>query len=206
MSARYSEMPEECWTPEPTEVRGQGSGNKQVANGGLHEDVQAEAHNAITKTYDQIRSAYRKLLDLGVGREQARTVLPMGQYTEAYVTANLGDWLLFLKQRLNPHAQYEIRVYAEKVYEILLQLFPVTMQAFMDYQVNGVKMSAQELETIRYWLNNSEINGHELAEPGCEDYSGVNLPNLRDNQRKGWLGRFLPTRRERQEFWKKITK
>lgn len=204
MSARYSEMPEECWTPEPEQVRGQGKGNKQVANGGLSEDDQVVAANAIARTYHTIKLAYRKLLDMEVGREQARTVLPMGQYTEAYVTANLGDWLLFLKQRLNPHAQYEIRVYAEQVYAILHDLFPVTMQAFMDYQVNGVKMSAQEMQTIKYWLDQSEINGIQLEELSPEDYQGVNLANLRDSQRRGWLSMFLPTKRERQEFWKKI--
>ena len=187
MSGRYSEMPEECWTPQPQDIRGQGVGNKQVANGGLDEDAQRVAHNMIGKTYHVIRRAYECMLDDGVGREQARTVLPMGQYTEAYVTANLGDWMLFLRQRMDPHAQYEIRVYAMKVYEILLQLFPVTMQAFMDYQVNSVRLSAQE------WAATQNALG-SFVEDLTEE----------PEQRKNFLSKFIPTKRERQEFWKKI--
>ena len=99
MSARYSEMPEESWQPKPVEVRGQGQGNKQVGNGSMSPDAQAKASMDIARSYHQGRRTYEQLLEDGVCREQARTVLPMGQYTEAYVTANLGDWLLFLKAR-----------------------------------------------------------------------------------------------------------
>ena len=221
MSARYSEMPQECWQPEAADVRGQGAGNKQVANGGLEEAQQAEAANIIGRTYHQIKLAYRQLLDMNVGREQARTVLPMGQYTEAYVTANLGDWLLFLKQRLNPHAQYEIRVYAEAVYAILADLFPVTMEAFMDYEVGGVRFSAQEMSCIRSLLN-GELGVRLINEAGQNVETGASYyevgtsrdtalakatrpKDLNKEQRQSLLQKFLPTKRERQEFWKKIS-
>jgi thymidylate synthase (FAD) len=197
-------MPSEAWAPEPEEIRGQGKGNKQVGNGEMSKAEQELAIDAVHDAYKYSRQGYLTLLEAGVCREQARTVLPMGQYTEAYVTANLGDWLLFLKARLNPHAQKEIREYAEVIFAMFQDLFPVTMEAFLDYQANGVKLSAQELRTIQHWLDQSQINGYELEDPDCTDYDGVNLHNLRDSQRQGWLSMHLPTKRERLEFWKKI--
>jgi thymidylate synthase ThyX len=136
-------------------------------------------------------------------REQARTILPQGQYTEAYVTANLGDWLLFLKARLNPHAQLEIRLFAEAIYSVLSDLFPITMEAFKDYQLDGVKFSAQEIAALQTLLS-----GFGPSEPP----SGVGAqptPLMPSDwtveQRQDFLTEHIPTKRERQEFWKKIT-
>jgi thymidylate synthase (FAD) len=187
MSGRYSEMPTEKWCPPPEEVRGQGSGNKQVANGEMDEGAQHVLSGVIKESNRQSETYYNLLLKEGMGREQARTVLPMGQYTEAYVTANLGDWLLFLKQRLNPHAQKEIRDFAEVVNAILSDLFPVTMEAFADYQLGGCRLSAQELEWVREALSQT-------------------VTVLRENPevRKESLSAYLPTQRERQELWSKI--
>lgn len=58
----------------------------------------------------------------GVAREQARTVMPVGQYTEFYAHVNLRNLFHFLELRLHPHAQYEIRVYAEAILKILKSL------------------------------------------------------------------------------------
>lgn len=203
MSARYSEMPNEKWRPsESAELRGQGQGNKQVGNGDLDPMRQGVLHQGIIEFNDAAQAKYKELLELGLCREQARTVLPMGQYTEAYVTANLGDWLLFLKQRLSPHAQKEIRDFAEVIYSLLSDLFPVTMQAFMDYQLNSVRFSAQEIELLRNILQ-QEIK----VESGSEVVLLGDIPPKRWAQeiRKAVLSRFLPTKRERQEFWRKIS-
>jgi thymidylate synthase (FAD) len=205
MSARYSEMPEEKWQPtEPVDVRGQGQGNKQVGNGQLDPMHQGVIHTDITEFNEASQAKYEELLALGTCREQARTVLPMGQYTEAYVTANLGDWLLFLKARLSPHAQLEIRLFAQAINNILVDLFPVTMEAFKDYQLEGVKFSAQEMAALKEMLQ------HRVEVETQDDMSvSIETPNQLHAWpkvlRKRFLSKHIETKRERQDFWKKIT-
>lgn len=169
MSARYSEMPTEKWEPRE-QMRGQSDKNKQKGELPVSDEVHTQALGIIADANESAEVAYNELLQLGICREQARTVLPAGQYTECFVTANLGDWMLFLKQRLDPHAQREIQVYAEAIYEILHDLFPISMQAFMDYQVGGVKFSAQEMIVLR----GSPEELDSLLE--------ANLPNKREQE------------------------
>lgn len=202
MSARYSSMPDAKWAPEPVDVRAQGQGNKQVGNGQMEDEPQRVLSSMIKDYNKQSASTYSTLLEEGMCREQARTILPQGQYTEAYVTANLGDWLLFLKARLNPHAQLEIRLFAEAIYSVLSDLFPITMEAFKDYQLDGVKLSAQEMETLKGLLNGDM--GCWLDEHG-EPTEPVTVNLLLPEVRKALLEVHIPTKRERQEFWKKIT-
>lgn len=72
---------------------------------------------------------YRELLDSGVANEVARNVLPASTYTQLWVTGTLRSWLHFLDQRLDEHAQWEVRHVAEKVSEIIRHIFPVAHQA-----------------------------------------------------------------------------
>lgn len=156
MSARYSEMPTEKWEPRE-QMRGQSDKNKQKGEPPVTDEVHVQALGIIADANESAEVSYNELLQLGICREQARTVLPAGQYTECFVTANLGDWMLFLKQRLDPHAQREIQVYAEAVLEILTDLFPMSMQAFLDYQVNGVTLSKEEMEVLRYLIQENNL-------------------------------------------------
>ena len=74
---------------------------------------------------------YKKLIELGVCREQARCVLPLGLYSEVYWTASLQAVAHFLHLRLDAHAQWEIRQYAQAVRELTEPLFPVGLKAMM---------------------------------------------------------------------------
>ena len=74
--------------------------------------------------------AYHELLKLGCPREIARSVLPVGTYSHMFATMNLHNLFRFLSERLHPHAQYEIRVYAEAILELIEPLFPVAVGAF----------------------------------------------------------------------------
>ena len=189
MSGRYSEMPKEKWQPaDPTDVRGQGKGNKQVGNGVLDPMHQGVLMQDVIEFNLASQAKYEELLDLGMCREQARTVLPMGQYTEAYVTANLGDWLLFLKARLSPHAQVEIKLFAEAIHNIFVDLFPNTMSAFDDYQFNSVTFSAQEM----LWIREALASNVKLLDANPED------------RKKSLELVGIESGRERQEFWKKL--
>lgn len=206
MSARYSVMPDEKWAPVlPEDIRGQGQGNKQVGNGKLDVEAEEDAFIAIESANENAQMNYQELLNLGVCREQARAVLPVGQYTEGFVTANLGDWMLFLKQRLDPHSQKEIRVYAEAIEQILNQLFPVCMEAFRDYQLNRVVLSAAEAKAIHYWLDRSYFNNHEFVptpeDEDGPDYDGVNFANAKRDTIVQLLGLSgIINKRETEEF------
>lgn len=83
---------------------------------------------AIEETF----SVYKAMLENKVPAEVARMVLPIGMNTEFYVSANLREWLHFLKHRLDDSAQYEIREEAKQVYYELSKLFPITMSAWTE--------------------------------------------------------------------------
>jgi len=74
-------------------------------------------------------NSYDRLLENGVAPEQARFVLPQGMYTEWYWTGSLAAYARFYKQRIDPHAQWEIRQYAEAVGNIIKPLFPYSWES-----------------------------------------------------------------------------
>lgn len=93
---------------------------------------------------------YRQRLAMGVAREQARKDLPLSTYTEAYWKCDLRNVLGFLALRMDPHAQQEIRAYADVIgNEIVARLFPETWSAFRDYVLDAVTLSALDIEAAR---------------------------------------------------------
>ena len=212
MSGRYSVMPDEKWAPAlPEDIRGQGQGNKQVGNGKLDVEAEEDAFIAIESANHNSQLNYQELLNLGVCREQARAVLPQGQYTEGVVTANLGDWMLLLKQRLDPHAQLEIQVYAQAIEKILNELFPICMEAFRDYQLNRVVLSAAEHEVLMQLLAGKSLrrgpySAEELAAAYPQMTAGTeeNLEGMRlqkeQKENEIYLPAILTNKREREEF------
>lgn len=217
MSARYSVMPDEKWEPvSHSDLRGQGVGNKQVGNGQLDEMYALVAYDSLRAANQASQAAYQDLLATGVCREQARTVLPVGQYTEGFVTANLGDWMLFLKQRLSDHSQLEIQVYAQAIEQILNELFPICMEAFRDYQLNRVIFSAQEMDLIlrlakgKYLFEPYSFNEIVTGYPQMTLSVEANKAGLAEQESEhkkridSFVAKFLPNKREREEFLKKI--
>lgn len=133
ISARYKELPAEFYVPEPQSIGKQSSDNKQMR------DISGEVTESDRFIVGTIRSAnkesfgtYRNLIELGVPREIARSVLPMGTYTHMFATVNLGNMFKFLIERQHEHAQYEIRVYADAMLEHIKPIVPVAVQAFED--------------------------------------------------------------------------
>ena len=92
-------------------------------------------------------SVYHKRLALGVAREQARKDLPLSTYTEAYWKIDLHNLLHFLELRMDGHAQWEIRQYAETIgREIVRPLLPLVWEAFVDYRLTAMALSRLEQE------------------------------------------------------------
>ena len=85
----------------------------------------------IRNTSEHAYGMYEGLLASGIAKEQARVILPVNIYTKFYATANLRNWLKFLELRNSKHAMYEIRQYAKAIEEILFDLYPVTVGAWI---------------------------------------------------------------------------
>jgi len=101
-----------------------------------------------TQLIEYAQEIYRIRLQLGVAREQARKDLPLSTYTEAYWGCSLHNIFNFLRLRLDKHAQLEIRLYAQAMYDIIKQVCPIACEAFEDYVLQAVKFSRMEMKII----------------------------------------------------------
>ena len=124
ISRRYTEENLEFWIP--TSIRKQAESNRQASSDETVEDDPIFRDTAILALDD-----YRTLVDSGVCREQARAVLPQSLLTKFYQTGNLRNWIHFIKLRKDEHAQYEVRVIADRVEKELRGLWPTSMEVLL---------------------------------------------------------------------------
>lgn len=116
------------WRSAPT------NGAKQGSDGfvELGSDIGNTAHIAYTMTTKMAIDTYNTLLEKGIAPEQARFVLPQGTYTEWYWTGSLAAYARVCKQRLDPHAQWEVQQYAKAIGDIISPLFPESWAALFE--------------------------------------------------------------------------
>lgn len=130
VSARYTELPEEFYVPELAQITTQSGSNKQMRTDEQNQFAD-QMQDTIRKTNEYAFAMYRKMLLNGVPRELARSVLPLGTYTRFFAKMNLRNLFHFLELRLHPHAQYEIRVYAQAMSQLIQPIVPVAHEAFL---------------------------------------------------------------------------
>jgi thymidylate synthase (FAD) len=134
LSARYKELPEEFYLPDPALIGKQSASNKQMrVVGELTEDELLEAKLSVLRgkaAMTESFRAYRDLLAEGWPRELARSVLPVATYSHMFATVNLLNLLKFLTLRDHEHAQHEIRVYAQAMVELIRPIVPVSVAAW----------------------------------------------------------------------------
>ena len=154
VSGRYSIMKEEFYVPEAEKVAPQSKDNKQ---GRASEAFDSETANKIINQLEEGQKSsyenYSELLDAGLAREIARINLPLSLYTEFYWEMDLHNLFHFLKLRLESHAQYEIRVYAEVMLEMCKKVAPMATESFINHQNNGVNFSGEEMDALRAILD-----------------------------------------------------
>jgi thymidylate synthase (FAD) len=131
-SARYTTMTNDFYLPGPDQMRGQGTGNKQVGDGILTEEVSRKAASEMRWISHRAYNTYLELLEMGVCREQARMVLPQNLYTQCFWQMDLHNLLRFIELRDHPHAQHEIRVYAQALLQIADGIAPVSVAAWRE--------------------------------------------------------------------------
>ena len=157
ISGRYSVLPDEAYIPDPEHINLQSEDNKQ---GRSTEPIDPAVRDKVTQLLeeDQKRAfeTYHSLLDLGIAREIARIDLPLSLYTQWYWQMDLHNLFHFLKLRLDSHAQYEIRVYAEVILSMVRAVCPMACEAFETLILHGKTFSAAEIEALKGMLNGEE--------------------------------------------------
>lgn len=128
VSRRYTD--EDITFMVPDVLRGQANDNKQMSAGELMNSESLIPY--IKRTYEACNRVYEMLIGEGVAREQARMVLPVGMYTMFYAKTDLHNLMHFIDIRNHPHAQEEIRVYAEAMLELISKVVPKTVEIWKE--------------------------------------------------------------------------
>lgn len=148
-SGRYSVMKEEFYLPARDDIAFQSQLNKQGREDEVVSDEVKDrflAHQETTQR--ELYEHYLKFIDDGVARELTRISLPLSMYTEWYWKIDLHNLFHFLRLRMDPHAQKEIRVYAEVMADMVQKVCPVAYEAFSDYSLNANYFSGPELAVL----------------------------------------------------------
>ena len=163
-SARYSILDKEFYIPSMENVAAQSTINNQGRGEVLSSDEAAEVISILKKDAEQTYANYETLLNEnpngesidsskpGVARELARMNLTLNTYTQWYWKIDLNNLLHFLALRADVHAQYEIRVYADIMMDIVKKWVPIAADAFEDYRIGGTEVSAKEINLLKKLL------------------------------------------------------
>lgn len=164
ISGRYSIMKEEFYHPGIRNIQPQATDNKQGRSGAFSEEEALKVQNQLMREQDYLYEGYEGYIDKGVAREVARMNLPLSLYTEMYWQMDLRNLMNYLRLRLDSHAQYEIRVYAEAIYEFTKMVCPLSMKSFENHILNGVKFSGKDMEVLKKHLSKDNINTEGMTE------------------------------------------
>lgn len=190
-STRYSIAIDASQKTNPDEWRLQAKDNKQGSAGFFDTEMGSKLSKREEELQNFAREIYQERLGFGVAREQARKDLPLSTYTEAYWKIDLHNLLHFLYLRMDSHAQFEIRSYANVIgNEIVNRWCPFAWEAFKDYTINAKSYSALEMEVLMKIINGNAAEAVKTAESF------------------GWLNhteKGLSKNRERIEFEAKLT-
>jgi thymidylate synthase (FAD) len=163
-SARYSILDNEFYIPAPEHLASQATTNRQGREQVLEGAAAQRVLDLLRKDAERAYASYAELLNEdrsgapidperpGLARELARINLSLGFYTQWYWKTDLHNLMHFLSLRADPHAQYEIRAYAEAMLGTLERWVPMTYAAFLEYRMNAALISAAGLAVIRRLL------------------------------------------------------
>ena len=171
-SGRYSVMKEEFYLPEPDVISEQSKSNKQGRDKPLPENVRSEFREYLSTSQKDAYGAYLNYLETGVTRELARINLPLSLYTEWYWKIDLHNLFHFLKLRLDPHAQMEIREYAIVMADMVKRVCPVAYEAFEDYSLHALYFSGPELKILQPLLQAYDPSLDDLTSKGISKREG----------------------------------
>jgi thymidylate synthase (FAD) len=158
-SARYAEMDAVCYEPDMERIQGQDTKNRQGSAGALPDEIRRIFLETIKEVNEKAKRSYLFAVGqtdgpdavggLGVAKELSRIVLPVGVYTDWVWKMDLHNTLHFLGLRLDPHAQYEVRVYAEAMAKVIRDAWPIIWEAFEEHVLYAKRFSRSELVEIQ---------------------------------------------------------
>ena len=223
-SGRYSIMSDDFYLPSENSVNEQSPVNNQ-GRGELIDDFNRNlVLGSMSAVNDMAHHTYKRIVDpqptdgfsdtfRGVARELGRTILPVSNYTEVIWKSDLHNFFHMIKLRTDPHAQEEIRDFGNAMYELVKPIFPLSCEAFEDFNLNSVTFSGPEMKFLKKW-----IVGDFAEESSWEDYiiDGYydELMNLKKNKEtisledaeKLLREEYGFSKRELKEFKSKISK
>ncbi|MEO6458463.1 MAG: FAD-dependent thymidylate synthase, partial [Chloroflexia bacterium] len=182
-SARYSIMKEEFHEPAGEEVNFQSKDNKQGRSADPVPPEVVERFLAHLKsTRETAYAQYEGFLEDNIAREIARMILPLSVYTQFYWQMNLHNLFHFLRLRMDPHAQKEIRDLANQVAVCAQAVAPVAWEAFEEYKLHGKSFSRSELALLRRLLEGEPLpadafEGSKSLLREFEDKLGMKVSN-----------------------------
>lgn len=159
ISARYSILDKEFYLPEPEVLAEQSRINNQGRGVVLEEAKAFEVLDILRNDAMNVYGHYERFLgdEYKLARELARMDLTLNYYTQWYWKTNLHNLLHFLTLRLDTHAQYEIRMYAEAMATIAKNWVPMAYDAFEDYRLGAVTLSKHELSILKECLHEEKL-------------------------------------------------
>ena len=169
-SARYSVLDREFYLPEPEQLKAQARVNRQGRGEALAPDEAARVLDLLRGDAERTYADYAWMLNEGedgrpsdpardgLARELARINLTLGTYTQWYWKTNLHNLMNFLRLRADPHAQYEIRVYAEAMTEMMARWVPITHEAFLEHRLGAVTLSRSALAAVRRMIAGEAVS------------------------------------------------
>jgi thymidylate synthase (FAD) len=190
-SARYSVLDREFYIPEVEQISSQSTNNRQ-GRGELLKRQKSEYVQELLR--DDANRNYNNYLQMinsddagqplregedGLARELARMNLTLNTYTQWYWKANLHNIFNFLRLRADPHAQYEIRVYADIILDIVKRWMPLSHEAFIDYKLNSATISSQSIAVIKRLIKGEQVT---------QESSGLTLREWTELQRRFEFG------------------
>ena len=166
-SARYSVMDREFYIPAPEHLAAQSDSNRQGRGVSLEPARAAAVLEVLRHDAATCHDHYAELLEggadggPGLARELARMNLTLNTYTQWYWKIDLHNLLGFLALRADPHAQYEIRAYAEPMLAVVEAWAPLTFRAFQEHRLGAATLSAGMLAVVR-----RRLAGEAVDQPG----------------------------------------
>lgn len=180
-SARYSILDNEFYIPSHEHLAVQSSTNRQGRGEIL---TGPDADRILTMLREDSLQAYRHYQDMlnedengnsmvpdrpGLARELARMNLPVNFYTQWYWKVDLHNLMNFLNLRADPHAQFEIRAYADAMIQVLEKWVPMTAEAFHNYRKGSVQLSAKAMEVVKMLIKGHTVT-HETTEMSAREW------------------------------------
>lgn len=160
-SARYSVLDREFYLPDAAQLKAQARVNRQGRGDALGAEEAGQVLDLLRSDAERTYANYTWMLNEdengapadpardGLARELARIDLTLATYTQWYWKTNLHNFMNFLRLRADPHAQYEIRVYADAMSDMLARWMPVTHEAFLEHRLGAVTLSRTAVAAVK---------------------------------------------------------